>query len=50
MTMKQMLLRLFSRKKLSKCDDFGALSGSVLGVEPPPEPDVDKLRKALEEL
>ncbi len=34
--MKQLLLRLFSRKKITKCDDFGALSGSVLGITPPP--------------
>lgn len=45
--MKRMLLRLFSRKKLPACSDFGVLSGSVLGVEPPPAPDVDKLLRGL---
>lgn len=45
--MKQMLLRLFSRKKITRCDDFGALSGSVLGINPPPLPDIDKLLRGL---
>lgn len=41
------LLRLFCRKTIAKCDDFGSLSGSVLGVDPPPVPDVDKLLRGL---
>ncbi len=45
--MKQLLLRLFSRKTIAKCDDFGSLSSSVLGVDPPPVPDVDKLLRGL---
>ena len=45
--MKQTLLRLFSRKQLPECTDFGALSGSVLGVSPPPAPDVDNLLRGL---
>ena len=45
--MNSTLLRLFSRKKIPECNDFGDLSRFALGIEPSPAPDVDNLLRGL---